>query len=114
MKRRFCLFMACAMLFSCAKEMEVPVQPQQPAGEEVKTYTLTVDAGKGERPGTGSDDYGQLSIGDNVMVSSWNGNEGPYPAELRRDYCWYRTQARIEPCTHPGYTAETCPYHKHD
>ena len=31
----------------------------------------------------------------------------------RKDMCWYRTQARVEVCTHPGYTADTCPYHKH-
>ena len=27
--------------------------------------------------------------------------------------CWYRTNVRVEPCTHEGYTAETCPYHQH-
>ena len=80
----------------------------------VKSGKLGATGRRGIGPGTGSDDYGSLTLGDNLMVSSWNGNEGPYPAGQRKDYCWYRTQARIEPCTHPGYTAETCPYHKHD
>ena len=79
----------------------------------VKSGTLGATGRRGIGPGTGSNDYGSLTIADKMMVSSWNGNEGPYPANLRKDYCWYRTQARIEPCTHPGYTAETCPYHKH-
>ena len=79
----------------------------------VKSGKLGATGRRGIGPGTGSDDYGSLTLGDNLMVSSWNGNEGPYPAGQRKDYCWYRTQARIEPCTHPGYTAETCPYHKH-
>jgi len=79
----------------------------------VKAGTLGATGLRGIGPGTGSEDYGSLTFGDDLMVSSWNGSEGPYPAALRRDYCWYRTQARIEPCTHPGYTAETCPYHKH-
>ena len=79
----------------------------------VKSGTLGANGLRGIGPGYGSDNYGQLTLGDNLMVSSWNGNEGPYPAGQRKDYCWYRTQARIEPCTHPGYTAETCPYHKH-
>ena len=79
----------------------------------VKSGTLGATGLRGIGPGAGSNDYGALTLGDNLMVSSWNGNEGPYPANERKDYCWYRTQARIEPCTHPGYTAETCPYHKH-
>jgi len=79
----------------------------------VKAGQLGVTGLRGIGPGTGSNDYGKLTLGDNMMVSSWNGNEGPYPADSRKDYCWYRTQARIEPCTHPGHTAEDCPYHKH-
>jgi hypothetical protein len=31
----------------------------------------------------------------------------------RHDMCWYRTDVHVELCTHPGYTADTCPYHKH-
>jgi hypothetical protein len=79
----------------------------------VKSGTLGATGMRGIGPGYGSDNYGTLTIGDNMMVSSWDGSDGPYPADQRKDYCWYRTQARIEPCTHPGYTAETCPYHKH-
>ena len=79
----------------------------------VKSGTLGATGRRGIGPGTGSEDYGQLFIANKMMVRSWNGNEGPYPADQRKDYCWYRTQARIEPCTHPGYTAETCPYHVH-
>jgi hypothetical protein len=81
----------------------------------VKSGDLGKTGRRGIGPGTGSEDYGQLSIANNMMVSSWNGNEGPYPAGQRKDYCWYRTQARIEPCTHPGYEDRPgdCPYHKH-
>lgn len=61
-------------------------------------------------PGYGSDDYGQLSLGDYMMVKS----ERMAKEAERKNMCWYRTQVRVEPCTHPGYTAETCPYHVHD
>ena len=60
-----------ALLLSCAKEMEAPVQPAQ----GVKTYTLTVEAGKGERPDTKAlalDGSGALkatwAIGEEVSV----------------------------------------------
>ena len=61
-------------------------------------------------PGEGSDDYGSLTLGDNMMVSS---ERLAFEVE-RKNMCWYRTQVRVEPCTHPGYTAGTCLYHKHD
>lgn len=61
-------------------------------------------------PGTGSDDYGSLTLGDNMMVSS----ERMANEIERKNMCWYRTRVRVEPCTHPGHTAEDCPYHKHD
>lgn len=71
-------------------------------------------------PGRDNDDYGKLELGDNVMVrykigSNWS---DPVPVDSNPPYgrkagAWYHTEARIEPCTHPGYTAETCPYHKH-
>ena len=61
-------------------------------------------------PGEGSDEYGSLTLGDNMMVSS----ERLANEVERKNMCWYRTQVRVEPCTHPGYTAGTCPYHKHD
>ncbi|MBQ2173374.1 MAG: hypothetical protein II454_09325, partial [Bacteroidales bacterium] len=40
--------LACGLLLSCAKETEQPMLPVQEDG----TYTLTVNAGKGERPDT--------------------------------------------------------------
>ena len=61
-------------------------------------------------PGTGSDDYGSLTLGDNMMVSS----ERMANVDERKNMCWYRTRVRVEPCTHPGHTAEDCPYHKRD
>lgn len=60
-------------------------------------------------PGEGSDDYGTLTLGDNLMVSS----ERLAGVDERKNMCWYRTRVRVEPCTHPGYTPDTCPYHKH-
>ena len=68
--------------------------------------TVIAKAGRDETgwraigPGSGSDDYGKLTIGDSVMVSS----ERMAVAAERHDMCWYRTQARIEPCTHPDHT----------
>ncbi|MBR3405446.1 MAG: hypothetical protein IKG92_00895 [Bacteroidales bacterium] len=67
-------------------------------------------------PGRDNDNYGTLELGDNVMVrykigSNWS---DPVPVSAgRKNGAWYHTEARIEPCTHPGYTAETCPYHVH-
>jgi len=60
-------------------------------------------------PGEGNDNYGKLSLDDMLMVKS----ERLASAAERHDMCWYRTNVRVEPCTHPGYTADTCPYHKH-
>ena len=77
--------------------------------------TVIAKAGRDETgwrafgPGSGSDDYGKLTIGDLMMVSS----ERIFTEPERVNGCWYRTDARVEPCTHPGYTADTCPYHKH-
>jgi len=77
--------------------------------------TVIAKAGRDETgmraigPGEGDDNYGSLTIGDDMMVSS----ERMANVDERKNMCWYRTQARIEPCTHPGYTADTCPYHKH-
>ena len=77
--------------------------------------TVIAKAGRDETgwraigPGSGSDDYGKLTLGDALMVSA----ERLASAAERHDMCWYRTQVRVEPCTHPGYTADTCPYHKH-
>ena len=60
-------------------------------------------------PGKGSDNYGTLTIADLMMVRS----ERIFSEPERVNGCWYRTNVYVEPCTHPGYTADTCPYHKH-
>ena len=51
-------------------------------------------------PGDGSDNYGTLTIGDKMMVIS----ERVFTAGERVNACWYRTSARIEPCTHEDAT----------
>jgi hypothetical protein len=52
MKKSFPITLACAaMLLSCNGKIDVAVEAEQPL-QEVKTYTLTVEAGKGERPDT--------------------------------------------------------------
>lgn len=86
------------------------------AGDETMlSGTVIAQAGLDETgcraigPGEGSDDYGSLTLGDNLMVSS----ERLAGVDERKNMCWYRTRVRVEPCTHPGYTAATCPYHKH-
>ena len=77
--------------------------------------TVHASAGSGDTgnraigPGYGSDAYGSLDIGDLMMVYS----ERMAAAVERHDMCWYRTDVHVELCTHPGYTADTCPYHKH-
>ena len=68
--------------------------------------TVHASAGSGETgnraigPGYGSDAYGSLTIGDEMMVSS----ERLATAAERKNMCWYRTQARIEPCVHQDHT----------
>lgn len=54
-------------------------------------------------PGYDSNDFGQLTIGDKMMVRNWNCTDGPYPAASRKDRCWYRTQARLDPCDHQDH-----------
>ena len=51
-------------------------------------------------PGEGCDNYGSLTIGDNMMVSS----ERMANAQERKGMCWYRTQVRVDPCTHKDAT----------
>ena len=51
-------------------------------------------------PGEGCDDYGSLTIGDAMMVSS----ERMAAAVERKNMCWYRTQVRVEPCDHHDHT----------
>jgi len=64
--------------------------------------TVIAQAGKNDTgyraigPGKGSDNYGSLTIGDEMMVSS----ERMANAVERKNMCWYRTQVRVEPCTH--------------
>lgn len=67
---------------------------------------VIAEAGKNETgnraigPGEDNDDYGELTIGDGMMVSS----ERMARAEERKNMCWYRTQVRVEPCTHQNVT----------
>ena len=68
-----------------------------------------LQSGSGHRaigPGCGNDDYGTLSIGDIMTVYASNDNslENHYSADDRKAACWYRTYAKIEPCTHIGST----------
>ena len=62
------------------------------------------------------DDYGKLTLADNLMVqagTSTDNWERVFTEPERVNACWYRTDVHVELCTHPGYTADTCPYHKH-
>ena len=64
--------------------------------------TVVAKAGRNETgmraigPGKGSNDYGTLTLGDDVMVSS----ERKATTPERKNMCWYRTQVRVEPCDH--------------
>ena len=51
-------------------------------------------------PGKGSDNYGSLTLGDDMMVSA----ERMANAAERKNMCWYRAQARVEPCAHSSLT----------
>lgn len=63
MKRVFLSIWACAaLLLSCAKEVEQPVRSEHGRG----TYTLAVEAGKGERPDTKA-----LNIDENKLKATW-------------------------------------------
>ena len=58
-------------------------------------------------PGEGCDDYGKLTIGNRMMVQAgYDGEnyERIFMAGERVNACWYRTSARIEPCTHGSLT----------
>ena len=83
------------------------------AGENEEYY-------KAIGPGRDNDDYGSLTLGDQMMVRYKNGNNWSEPVPVayehgRKAGAWYHTEARIEPCTHPGYEGhpENCPYHVH-
>ena len=51
-------------------------------------------------PGDGSDNYGSLVLGDELMVTS----ERKAHAAERKNMCWYRTNVTIEPCDHSSIT----------
>ena len=57
-------------------------------------------------PGEGCDNYGKLTLGDDLMVKS----ERKAAAAERKAMCWYRVSVHIEPCTHPSiyYTSSGC------
>ena len=109
-------------------------------GENAKGADVTITGGiveahagendtyyKAIGPGHDNSNYGTLNLGDQMMVrykigSNWS---DPVPADYKDDKgveygrkagAWYHTEARIEPCTHPGYEdqPENCPYHKHN
>lgn len=98
-------------------------------GENAKGADVTITGGiveahagenetgyKAIGPGRDNSNYGTLNLGDQMMVRYKNGNDWSSPVTVsagRKNGAWYHTEARIEPCTHPGYTAETCPYHVH-
>ena len=69
-------------------------------------------------PGRDNSNYGSLNLGDQMMVRYKIGNNWSEPVPVAYEYgrkagAWYHTEARIEPCTHPGYNASNCPYHVH-
>lgn len=79
----------------------------------ITSGTVIAKAGRNEigshaiGPGESSDNYGSLTIGDEMMVRTSNFGGGwtdPYAANSRRDVCWYRTRACIEPCDHQDHT----------
>ena len=62
-------------------------------------------------PGEGCDEYGSLTLGDDVMVSS----ERRAAAVERKNMCWYRTRVRVEVCDHSDvtYTIDGTGIHDH-
>ena len=62
-------------------------------------------------PGEDSDEYGSLTLGDQMIVrgkvnSDWS---DPVAASSRKDYCWQNKKVRIEPCTHNFGSYGECP-----
>lgn len=93
-------------------------------GADVTISSGIVEAHAGENevsyraigPGRDNSNYGSLNLGDHMMVRFWENGHWSSPVTVsadRRNGAWYHTEARVEPCTHPGFTAETCPYHVH-
>ena len=55
-------------------------------------------------PGRSSNNYGALTIGNQMMVGAGNNGsvESFFNADERKNACWYRSYAEISPCTHPS------------
>lgn len=70
--------------------------------------------GAGIGAGDGSDDHGTLDMVDLMMVQYKDGDNYKIAPSDNRIHRSREADVRVEPCTHPGYTAETCPYHVHD
>ena len=67
-------------------------------GTVVAKTTGTDEGSRAIGPGDGSDNYGSLELGDDMMVTS----ERKFKAAERKNACWYRTNVTIEPCDHSG------------
>ena len=87
MKQTPSLLLACALLFSCAKETEPLVRPE-PSVPEERIYTLTVEAEKGERPDTKALDFVETTLkafwlkGEEVSVYKANALLGTLAAQI--------------------------------
>lgn len=74
------------------------------------------DEAAGIGAGNGGSPHNSFVIADLWMVQYWNWDDSRYDTAT----AGYRVDAarsinvHIAPCSHPGYTAETCPYHVHD
>ena len=55
-------------------------------------------------PGRSSNNYGALTIGNQMMVGAGNNGsvESIFDAADRKNGCWYRSYAEVSPCTHPA------------
>lgn len=69
-------------------------------GTVIAQTTGTDDGSRAIGPGDGSDNYGSLTLGDDLMVTS----ERKAAASERKGMCWYRTNVRVEPCDHEDVT----------
>ena len=81
-------------------------------GTVITKTTGTDDGSRAIGPGDGSDNYGQLSLGDAQMVIS----ERVFSAAERKNACWYRTNVVVTPCDHSGhttYTVDGCGHNDH-
>lgn len=106
MKRTTCLLITCALLLSCAKEMVPSVQSELPGQPvpEAGTYTLTVEADKGERP-----DPKALMYVVSKLEAFWH--KGEEVSVYKADALLGTLTAQIDGST--TTLQETCPYHKH-